>query len=65
MQPSSYTIAENWGFQFKFFMVPLDKSKTMKKRGRQDMKKNKKLEYEITRAHKFGFLIKKRFYVQT
>ena len=61
MQPSSYTIAENWGFQVNF-MVPLDKSgykqcKEMAKRYEEKMK----LEYEITRAHKCADLMKKGF----
>ena len=52
MQPSSYTLAENWGFQINF-MVPLDKTgykqcKELAKRQEEKMK----LEYEITRAHK-------------
>ena len=61
MQPSSYTIAENWGFQINF-MVPLDKSgykqcKEMAKRYEEKMK----LEYEITRAHKCADLQRKGF----
>ena len=61
MQPSSYTIAENWGFQVNF-MVPLDKSgykqcKEMAKRYEEKMK----LEFEITRAHKCADLMKKGF----
>ena len=61
MQPSSYTLAENWGFQINF-MVPLDKSgykqcKEMAKRYEEKMK----LEYEITRAHKCADLMKKGF----
>ena len=61
MQPSSYTIAENWGFQINF-MVPLDKSgykqcREMAKRYEEKMK----LEYEITRAHKCADLMKKGF----
>ena len=61
MQPSSYTIAENWGFQINF-MVPLDKSgykqcKEMAKRYEEKMK----LEYEITRAHRCADLMKKGF----
>ena len=61
MQPSSYTIAENWGFQINF-MVPLDKSgykqcKEMAARYEEKMK----LEYEITRAHKCADLMKKGF----
>ena len=61
MQPSSYTLAENWGFQINF-MVPLDKSgykqcKELAKRQEEKMK----LEYEITRAHKCADLMKKGF----
>ena len=61
MNPSSYTIAENWGFQINF-MVPLDKSgykqcKEMAKRYEEKMK----LEFEITRAHKCADLMKKGF----
>ena len=61
MQPSSYTLAENWGFQVNF-MVPLDKTgykqcKEMAKRYEEKMK----LEYEITRAHKCADLMKKGF----
>ena len=61
MQPSSYTIAENWGFQINF-MVPLDKEgykqcKEMATRHEEKMK----LEYEITRAHKCADLMKKGF----
>ena len=61
MQPSSYTLAENWGFQINF-MVPLDKSgykqcKEMAARYEEKMK----LEYEITRAHKCADLMKKGF----
>ena len=61
MQPSSYTLAENWGFQVNF-MVPLDKSgykqcKEMAKRYEDKMK----LEFEITRAHKCADLMKKGF----
>ena len=61
MQPSSYTLAENWGFQVNF-MVPLDKTgykqcKKMAKRYEEKMK----LEYEITRAHKCADLMKKGF----
>ena len=61
MQPSSYTLAENWGFQINF-MVPLDKTgykqcKELAKRQEEKMK----LEYEITRAHKCADLMKKGF----
>ena len=61
MEPTSYTLAENWGFQVNF-MVPLDKSgykqcKAIAKRQEEKMK----LEYEITRAHKCADLMKKGF----
>ena len=61
MQPTSYTLAENWWFQVNF-MVPLDKSgykqcKEMAKRYEEKMK----LEFEITRAHKCADLMKKGF----
>ena len=61
MQPSSYTLAENWGFQINF-MVPLDKTgykqcKELAKRQADKMR----LEYEITRAHKCADLMKKGF----
>ena len=61
MQPSSYTIAENWGFQVNF-MVPLDKTgyKQCKKMAARYEEKMK-LEYEITRAHKCADLMKKGF----
>ena len=63
MQPSSYTIAENWGFQINF-MVPLDKSgykqcKDIAKRYEEKMR----LEYELTRAHKCADLQKKGFQI--
>ena len=61
MQPTSYTLAENWGFQINF-MVPLDKSgykqcKEMAKLRHETMK----LEYEITRAGKCADLQRKGF----
>ena len=64
MQPSSYTIAENWGFQINF-MVPLDKSgykqcKEIAKRYEEKMR----LEYELTRAHKCADLQKKGFQIR-
>ena len=64
MQPSSYTIAENWGFQINF-MVPLDKSgyeqcKEMAKRYEEKMR----LEYELTRAHKCAELMQKGFMIR-
>ena len=49
MQPTSYTLAENWGFQINF-MVPLDKSGYKQCKEMAKMKYNTmKLEY--TRLH--------------
>ena len=64
MQPSSYTIAENWGFQVNF-MIPLDKEgynqcKQMAKRYEEKMR----LEYELTRAHKCAELMQKGFMIR-
>ena len=61
MDPSSYTIAENWGFQVNF-MVPLDKSgykqcKDIAKRQEEKMR----LDYELTRALKCAQLQKSGF----
>ena len=61
MQPSSYTLAENWGFQINF-MVPLDKSgykqcKEMAKMQYDTMK----LKHELTRATKCAELQRKGF----
>ena len=52
MSPSSYTLAENWGFQVNF-MVPLDKRGLEQCRqiaARQEEKMT--LDYELTRALK-------------
>ena len=64
MQPSSYTLAENWGFQINF-MVPLDKKgytqcKNIAKRYEEKLR----LEYELTRAHKCADLMKKGFQIR-
>ena len=64
MQPSSYTIAENWGFQVNF-MIPLDKEgykqcKQMAERYEEKMR----LEYELTRAHKCAELMQKGFMIR-
>ena len=64
MQPSSYTLAENWGFQINF-MVPLDKKgyaqcKNIAKRYEEKLR----LEYELTRAHKCADLQKKGFQIR-
>jgi len=61
MQPTSYTLAENWGFQINF-MVPLDKSgykqcKEMAKMQYDTMK----LQHELTRAGKCADLQRKGF----
>ena len=61
MQPSGYTLAENWGFQINF-MVPLDKSGYKQCKEMAEMKYNTmKLEYEITRASKCADLQRKGF----
>ena len=64
MQPTSYTLAENWGFQVNF-MIPLDKSgyeqcKQMATRYEEKMR----LEYELTRAHKCAELMQKGFMIK-
>ena len=64
MQPTSYTLAENWGFQVNF-MIPLDKSgykqcKELAKRQEEKMR----LEYELTRAHKCAELMQKGFMIR-
>ena len=61
MQPSSYTIAENWGFQINF-MVPLDRQslkqcRDMAKRQEEKMR----LDYELVRALKCAELQQKGF----
>ena len=61
MSPSSYTLAENWGFQVNF-MVPLDKSGLKQCReiaARQEEKM--RLDYELTRALKCAQLQKSGF----
>ena len=61
MNPSSYTLAENWGFQINF-MVPLDKSgleQCRRMAARQEEKM--KLDYELTRALKCAQLQKSGF----
>lgn len=61
MSPSSYTLAENWGFQINF-MVPLDKSGLKQCReiaARQEEKM--RLDYELTRALKCAQLQKSGF----
>ena len=61
MQPSSYTIAENWGFQINF-MVPLDREgyqqcKDIAARQEEKMR----LDYELVRALKCAELQQKGF----
>ena len=61
MQPSSYTIAENWGFQVNF-MVPLDREglqqcKDIAKRQEEKMR----LDYELVRALKCAELMQRGF----
>ena len=63
MQPSSYTIAENWGFQINF-MVPLDKSgleqcRRIAKRQEEKMQ----LDYELVRALKCAQLQRQGFII--
>ena len=61
MNPSSYTITENWGFQINF-MVPLDKRGLEQCRqiaARQEEKM--RLDYELTRALKCAQLQKSGF----
>jgi len=61
MSPSSYTLAENWGFQVNF-MVPLDKRGLKQCReiaARQEEKM--RLDYELTRALKCAQLQKSGF----
>ena len=64
MNPSSYTLSENWGFQISF-MVPLDKSgleqcRQIAKRQEEKMK----LDYELVRALKCAELQQKGFTIR-
>ena len=64
MQPSSYTLAENWGFQINF-MVPLDKEGYKQcKRIAERYEEKMRLEYELTRAHKCAELMQKGFMIR-
>ena len=61
MNPSSYTLSENWGFQVNF-MIPLDKRGLEQCRqiaARQEEKM--RLDYELTRALKCAQLMKSGF----
>ncbi len=61
MEPSSYTLAENWGFQVNF-MVPLDKRGLERCRSiaaRQEEKM--RLDYELVRVLKCAELQTKGF----
>jgi len=63
MTPSSYTMAENWGFQVNF-MVPLDKRGLERCRSiaaRQEEKM--RLDYELVRALKCAELQTKGFMI--
>ena len=61
MNPSSYTLAENWGFQVNF-MVPLDKEGLKRCRSMAARQEEKmRLDYELTRAIKCAQLMKTGF----
>ena len=64
MEPSSYTLSENWGFQVNF-MVPLDKSgleqcRRIAKRQEEKMQ----LDYELVRALKCADLQRQGFTIR-
>jgi len=64
MSPSSYTLAENWGFQVNF-MVPLDQRGLEQCRSiaaRQQAKME--LDYELVRALKCAELQQKGFMIR-
>ena len=61
MNPSSYTLAENWGFQINF-MVPLDKEGLKRCRSMAARQEEKmRLDYELTRVTKCASLQKSGF----
>ena len=61
MRPSSYTMAENWGFQVNF-MVPLDKKGLERCRSMAARQEEKmRLDYELVRVLKCAELQQKGF----
>ncbi|ADP00132.1 gp165 [Cyanophage NATL1A-7] len=63
MRPSSYTMAENWGFQVNF-MVPLDKRGLERCRSMAARQEEKmRLDYELVRALKCAELQTKGFMI--
>jgi len=63
MTPSSYTMAENWGFQVNF-MVPLDKRGLERCRSMAARQEEKmRLDYELVRALKCAELQTKGFMI--
>ena len=64
MEQSSYTVAENWGFQINF-MVPLDGSivETCKALGKRQLNKMA-LDYELVRAKECAALQQKGFMIR-
>ena len=64
MRPSSYTMAENWGFQVNF-MVPLDKRGLERCRSMAARQEEKmRLDYELVRALKCAELMQKGFTIR-
>ena len=64
MNPSSYTLSENWGFQVNF-MIPLDKrglEQCREMAARQEEKM--RLDYELVRALKCAELQQKGFTIR-